>query len=402
MSNRLYNTVTFLTMPLIKYRLRERFGKSYVQQRLDGGRGPTGTYDVMIHAASVGEQQLVRPILDALSKADKRVLLTAATDTGLARAMQAAEMLSGVDAGYLPLDRPAPMKRFFHRVQARKLVLVETEIWPNLMAHAGQQGCEIILINGRLSDGSFRNYRRFRFALIDAFRSIDRCLVRSPEDGTRFHELGVPAERVRVTGNLKLCQRPEATPVDLKTDRPVVVFGSTREEEEALILEVAGDLFANGGLSAVFAPRHPERCETVQSEMEQAGLRVITSRDREAFRLASGEAVLVNETGRLLSFYRVADLCFVGGSLVPKGGQNFVEPMYFGKPVVTGVHLDNFRDLLPHFDGAMTVVETVRELRFVLERFGEYPEAFRKMGERGRERLKEDQDALEKTMEVLL
>ncbi len=402
MSNRLYNILTFLTLPFVKYQLQKRYGSTYVRQRLDGNNVPSGSFDVLVHAASVGEQQLVRPVLEALSAAGKRILLTAATDTGLARAMLVAEKLEGLTAGYMPLDRPGPMRAFFDRVQTEKLVLVETEIWPNLITMAKQRQIEIVLINGRLSDDSVQKYRRFRFLFGNIFGSIDRCLVRSSEDAARFRQLGVREDRIRVTGNLKLCQRPEAEPVVIETDKPVVVFGSTREQEESLILEAASDLFREGHLIPVFAPRHPARCETVEQEMREAGLNVITSRDRDHFQPGSASAILVNETGRLNSFYHRAGLCYVGGALVPKGGQNFVEPMYFGKPVVTGTHLDNFRDLIPEFSDVLTMVNNIRELRFVLDRFCEQPDAFQELGEKGRKRLEADQDALARTMEVLI
>ncbi len=398
----IYTLLTRAAFPFLKRKLVRRFGPEYIQQRLYPASHMAGSYDFLVHAASVGEQMVIRPVVQALIEQGKSVLLTAATDTGLERAVSHFGSMELVTTGYLPFDMKQPVNRFFEAVSFQTLVLVETEIWPLLIEQAKDGGARIVLVNGRLSDGAYRNYCRAGKLMASAFRAIDACLVRYEIDGDRFRRLGVKPDGIRITGNLKLVPVEAPEPIQIVADAPIVVFGSTREGEEAIILDGVEDMLVDNRICGVFAPRHPERATEVAAILEKAGLTVVTSGGRQVFDLEAGEIVLINETGRLRSFYAASDLCFVGGSLVDTGGQNFVEPVALKKPVVTGPHLDNFQDIYPLFADGMWQVQDGAGLRSLLDRFVTDKVPFEEKAERASASLSEQNRALERTMEVLI
>ena len=327
---KLYKLVTGALFPLVRSRLTRKYGPRYVQERLRIDPKMAGQYEFLVHAASVGEQQVIRPVVEVLAGAGRSILLTAATDTGLASARSHFGQFHNVVTGYLPFDREEPMSRLFSQVQFNSLVLVETEIWPLLIRKSKDAGARIVVVNGRLSDGAYRNYRRFRWLFRQYFAQLDTCMVRYEEDARRFEAVGVPRDRIQVAGNLKLVKMPVPEPVTVDTPMAVVVFGSTRDGEEEMILAAVGTLCREGRMMAVIAPRHPERSGMVAQLVEEAGLTVQLSSGLTRFRADIGVVIVANETGRLRSFYARADLCFGGGSLVNRGGQNFVEPLRLG------------------------------------------------------------------------
>lgn len=398
---KLYNVLSTLTFPFLKQKLRKRFGDAYIRDRMWKMPLAEGKFDYLVHAASVGEQNVVSAVIAELDRKGFSVLLTAATDTGLELAKKHHKNRKNITVCYLPFDLSGPVKRFFQSVQIKNLVLVETELWPRLILSAKNSGAKVILINGRISDSAFVNYQRFSRFLREVLEAIDSCVVRYGVDGERFQALGVPAERIRVCGNLKLSAWPDVSPVPIETDSPVMVFGSTREGEEELILDKLADGMKKGRPIPVFAPRHVERADEVEKLLADAGFQVMRSSGQDTFALAPGQALLVDETGRLLSFYATADLCFVGGSLVQKGGQNFVEPLFFGKPVITGNNLSNFQDILPVFEPFITIVDCPGELAFSVDIFLSTPEGFLQRAREGRLILEGEKQSLSCVLEAL-
>ncbi len=398
---KLYSILSVLAFPFLKKKMRRRFGDSYIRDRMWTSNSVSGRYDYLIHAASVGEQNVVAPVVAELARMGFKILLTAATDTGLAQAAKHHSDSDNVVRCYLPFDLSGPVNRFFDAIKIEKLVLVETEIWPRLILRAKKTGAKVFLINGRLSDTAFPGYRRFSIFLKDVLSAVDRCLVRYPLDGERFQAIGIAPERVRVCGNLKLSAWPEISAVSLIAKEPLMVFGSTRDGEEEMILDEMGDVMRNGHPIPVFAPRHVERSGEVARLLRHAGFDVILSSGKKEFNLKPGQALLVDETGRLLSFYAASDICFVGGSLVPKGGQNFIEPFFFGKPVITGSNLINFQDILHLFESFMTIVDTSRELAFAVETCLSAPAGFREKAKSARKMLESEKFALPCVLEEL-
>jgi 3-deoxy-D-manno-octulosonic-acid transferase len=314
-----------------------------------------------IHAVSVGEVRLALSLSRALRHSFPGVPLALTTGTATGRALAVAAAAG--DGGRpdliaaLPLDLPGPMGRFLDRLRPRAVLIVETEIWPNLLLLCARRGVPVILVNGRISPRAHARYsvvRRFLRAPLDAVRLFG---MQSEDDARRITDLGAPPGRIRVTGNLKYdLPVPEVAPalarrrIGLREKDTVLVAGSTAPGEEPAVLgafRALRDVDASARL--ILAPRHPERFDAADSALRQAGLRVVRF-SRMGTNPAGADpgtgpydALLLDTLGALPEIYAAADLVFVGGSLVRRGGQNILEPAALGKPVLFGPHVENFR-----------------------------------------------------------
>jgi 3-deoxy-D-manno-octulosonic-acid transferase len=294
-----------------------------------------------------------------------------------------------------PLDHPWCVATALSRVEPKLLALVETELWPTWIAATKRRGIPIVVVSGRLSDRSFPRYRRVRRLLGPTLRRLDAVGARSDLDAARFIELGVPEERVCVTGDLKL--EPQEGVATLAMDLvralsevPVIVAGSTHpgEEEPAHQALIACE---RAGLRAalVIAPRHPKRADQLQRELRAAGRRVRRRSRLEGPPLESGEILLLDTLGELPAVYAAASAAFVGGSLSPVGGHNLIEPIFAGCPVVFGPHVHNVRvhAELAETSGAGVRVENVEQLSAAIVEALRDPEARRKRVAKGQEAL---------------
>jgi 3-deoxy-D-manno-octulosonic-acid transferase len=337
--------------------LRERLGFSKVPPApLPGSR-------FWVHAVSVGEVMAAVPLVQALRvrwpAADVVVSTVTATGEQVARARLAdTSMLT------FPLDFAGAVRRTVERVRPACFIALETELWPNLLRALRQAGVPAVLANGRISDRSYRRYQLVRGLFRRVLDDVTLFCMQSEEDARRIISLGARPERVLVTGNLKM----EAPAGDAGAERlwrrllhlgdaPVLVAGSTHRGEEAIVLDAFQAARAGtDGLRLVLAPRHPERLDEVEGLVRARGLTVVR-RSRVGGGSVS-EVIIVDTMGELASLYAVADVIFVGGSLVPIGGHNVVEPALHAKPVLFGPHMTNFRDaaaLLLRADAAVQV-----------------------------------------------
>ena len=345
---------------------------------------------VWVHGASVGESLAALPLHDALRARGFATLASTTTVTGRAVLR---ERRRDLPVALAPLDHPWCTARALDRARPRALVLVETELWPSWTAAAARRGIPVIAVSARLSDRSFPRHRRFAFALGPTLRRLAAVGARSREDAERFVALGVPAERVEVTGDLKL--EPPREPPRLAgelaaflADAPLFVAGSTHPGEESAALAALGALEGAGRRAAlVLAPRHPERFDEVERLVRDAGRRVHRrSRLAGGARLGAGEVLLLDTIGELAAVYGLARSSFVGGSLVPRGGHNVLEPVVAGSPVLFGPHTENARAgvELVLAAGAGGRVASAEDLaRGLLDAWGS-PEAARARAERGR------------------
>ncbi len=397
-----YSCLTYLLFPFVKKRLKKRFDKEYLLKRTFKGKQTKKQFDYIIHAASVGEQILVAPLVKQLQEKGFRILLTAATDTGFNIATKTAKTKENVEAEYLPFDLYFPVKKFLKYRNTKKLILVETELWINLIEEAYNNNTEIIIVNGRISNSSFKTYQKLKFMFKNSLNKISKCLVRYEEDAKRFEQLGIAKSKIKITGNLKLAMNPKVEKLEINSKKPIVLFASTREKEEGIILNSIKILIENNEISTIFAPRHPERTKEIETLIKQQGFFVTFSKGNKSFNLKDNEVLIVNETGRLISFYNKADLVFVGGSLVSLGGQNFVEPFFFEKPVITGKHLDNFLDILPLFRPCLTVVEDENQLKEQIASYLKDPNSFILKGKQGKEILNKQQNSLSLTLKEIV
>ncbi|GIV15203.1 MAG: 3-deoxy-D-manno-octulosonic acid transferase [Armatimonadota bacterium] len=357
-----YNLFLILTSPLwlmyLLWRIVVR-GKSREgwAQRLGGlPLPPQGRKTIWVHAVSVGEVIAALPLLQALRAEfpEHHLLLTTLTPTGNATARQHLGKL--VDAvGYLPVDLPFAVGRALRRVRPDALIVMETELWPNLLMMAYHQGTRTLIANGRLSDRSLPTYRRFRWFFAQVLRCVDAICAQSEEDAKRFCSIGAPPDRVHIMGNTKFDQAAVgAQEVDadslrrelgLPHDAPVLVIGSSRAPEEENLIASAyhrlRERFPN--LCIVWAPRHVERADAVVEALKAKGfqpwLRTQGTPD------TPKEQIVLDTFGELGRVYAVGDVAIIGGSFVPLGGQNLLQPLAHGKPVVHGPYMHNFRDV---------------------------------------------------------
>jgi 3-deoxy-D-manno-octulosonic-acid transferase len=296
-------------------------------------------------------------------------------------------------------------------LRPRLVLIAETEFWPNFLRLAHASGARVAVVNARISDRSRPGYRRFRFILKRVLRNVDLFLAQTSEDASRLRDIGAPADRVQVSGNLKFdISAPDPPPIvaSLRMNfeqagaGPVVVCGSTVEGEEALLLRAFGNLLASHPRAVmILAPRRPERFNEVGLLLQQLGIRFWRRSSWSGDAIAGG-AFLVDTIGELASFYALADIAFVGGSLVARGGHNIIEPAHYGVPILVGNHTENFRDIVSWFQSqdAVRVVgpaEFPLVLTDLLSNKGERIA----LGRRGAEALRSQLGATDRTVAAL-
>ena len=368
-----------------------------------------------IHAVSVGEVEVARRILRELPEDGERlpVTLTATTATGLALARQT--LGERVTVAASPLDLVGPVKRFFNTVQPRALILIETELWPEMLHQAGVRGIPVAIINARLSDASYKGYRRIQRLLRPLLEPLTLVLTRDESDARRFEALGIPGDRVRVGGNIKYDLERDERPLEWRKDlsclannRPVFVAGSTMEGEEALILESLENLAEQGRPPfLILAPRHPERCESVARLLSERGLETLRRSRWTAGDSGPCDVFLIDTIGELARAYRHAAVAFIGGSLVPTGGHNPLEPAVWGVPVLTGPFVANFEEVYRELiaDGGARVVSDAEEMATAVTELVNDPALRRQMGSIGRSVVERNRGATARicsTLEGLL
>jgi len=386
---------------------RERMGRLPVYLNVDGDRS------IWIHAVSVGEVLAARPLIAALKERfpAHRVFVSTTTMTGNAVARKSVRGTDGLF--YAPFDWPGPVRKALDTLNPALLVLVETELWPNLIHEARRRGTRVAVVNGRVSLRSFSRYRRVRRFLKKVLADVDLFLMQGQAHAERIREMGAPSERVRVTGNLKFDAVEAARPPerlarlilgDGHHRRPLWVAGSTVAGEEEIILQ-AFHRVREGlpGTGLIVAPRHPERFSEVPALIEAAGFRCLRRTGLDPGVWRDGEVVLLDTLGELAQLYPLATVVFVGGSLVPSGGHNILEPAMAGKAVVVGPHMANFQEIADQFraEGALVQVSSAEELaREVLSLLTD-DERRRRLGERARNLIDRNRGALRGTVDAL-
>ncbi len=309
-------------------------------QRLRSVHGPR--VDVWAHAASVGEVESLIPLLERLIDRGLRVLVTTQTVTGRATVRR---RLPAIRARLAPLDWSPLTERSIARVAPRALVIVETELWPNLIWSAHRAGSPVVLVGARISDRSLPRYRLLSRFFTSVLRDIDVIAARSTEDGERFVEIGADRDAVVVVGDLKFDRpAPDEPSGDLRRsigEGPLFVAGSTHPGEDEIVIGAFSELRSRVAprLRLVLAPRHVDRAPAL---LRLAADRGFSARPRTKG-ASEADVVVLDTLGELASLYGMADLVFCGGSLVPVGGHNLLEPVQAGRVVMHGPHLENQR-----------------------------------------------------------
>src|SRR5213595_2453378 len=335
---------------------REKFGQRVgiydgaLRNRLSNQR------TTWLHAVSVGEVNIALKLANALRAFEPYLhcVLTTTTTTGFALANQNAP--SWMEVMYTPLDYWPIMRRAFSAIRPARIVLVEAEIWPNLAAEAHTRRISLALVNARLSPRSERRYQRFRFFLAPTFRLLDLVCVQEPEDAARWQRIGVERSRIKCTGSIKYDPDVQSQAVaallwDASSvgipDGAVLFGGSThRGEEEILATIFLGLRQQFPSLRLFIAPRHVERLREIRTQLNALGLQVALASEARAGREGDDtDCVLLDTIGELQRWYDIATVVFIGKSLTAHGGQNPVEPILAGKPVIFGPHMENFATL---------------------------------------------------------
>ena len=328
-------------------RIAERRGNS-------DNKRPVGAL-VWLHGASVGELAGALPLIERIARHDVNVLVTSGTVTSSELADD--RLPPGVIHQFIPLDTPRFMRRFLERWQPDLALFVESDLWPNMVIETSRRGVPMILVNGRMSENSFKRWRHLPRTIVNLLGRFDLCLARTPADAWRLSELGAP--RVVNTGNLKLdVPPPAADEGKLKAltsaidGRSVIAATSTHSGEDALVIEAHARLRANfPGLLTLIAPRHPERGLGVAEIARAAGLTAALRSRGEALTAAT-DIYIADTMGELGLIYRLAQAVFVGGSLVRHGGQNPIEPAKLGSAILHGPHVWNFTEIYEALDAA--------------------------------------------------
>ncbi|MGO8757844.1 MAG: 3-deoxy-D-manno-octulosonic acid transferase [Terracidiphilus sp.] len=401
-----------------KYRegLLERLGR--VPRRLARGSAQAGSRPLIwLHAVSVGEVLAITRLVRTLDAelADYSVVISTTTRTGQALAR---ERFDPDRVFYCPLDVPWAVRAYLNALRPSLLILAETEFWPNLLAGCYRRKIPVAVVNARVSDRSWPRYRKLRLLWRRFLSRLSRVLAQSQTDADRLLALGCRPDRVAVAGNLKFdvrtAQESEAARVlrSIAGGLRLVVAGSTLEGEEAALLEAWPRLLAaDPQLAMVLAPRHPERFSAVAALLDRSGIswrkRSDWAQETQTVQtspqpLRPGEIVLLDTIGELASVYALASVAFVGGSLVPAGGHNPLEPAQFAVPIAMGPYYDNFRAIMDEMRSHDALrIATAEELSTVLiDLLGNRPAA-EAMGARAKEVFDRQAGATDRCIEAI-
>lgn len=426
---RLYNFLFGLfflaTAPYYGWRLRrrgnwregfhERFGRygSKVKQALTNRRV------LWMHAVSVGEVNVCTQLIRALQPRlpNLKIVVSTTTTTGMGELKRL--LPSHILKIYYPIDRRLYVERAIRTIHPEAVVLVEAEVWPNFLWLVRDLRIPVFLVNARLSEKSFRAYKRFGFLFRQLFAAFTRVGCQNEADAQRLKELGCRPDAIRVVGNLKFdAARLEERPIvnvmsllgrlGLPSDARILVAGSTHAGEEALVADLFPRLKARfPGLFLVLAPRHFERGKEVGRELESRGVPfVYRSAMSDSTQMAQGsvDCLLLNTTGELKYFYEHADVIIIGKSLTASGGQNPIEPGALAKPMVFGPNMQNFEAIaraLVEKDGALQV-NSAAELETALTRILSDPAFARRLGQNAQAVVRENLGAIELTVDMIV
>ena len=413
MARRLYTLFFFLCLPLILLRLLYRaikapaYARRWAERFALGGDVRSG--GIWVHAVSVGESIAAAPMVRELLKRYPAlpITVTCMTPTG---SEQIRKLFGGqVGHAYLPYDLPWLQRRLLRRLQPKIGIIMETELWPNLVAEAGRARVPLVLANARLSARSARGYQRVGALVRPMFAALDWVAVQSQAEALRFIELGVGREQMQVTGSIKFDFRPDPQQVqqaqELRarwgSDRPVWIAASTHAGEDEQVLRAHRQVLATlPDALLILVPRHPERFDSVARQVSETGFGMV--RRSSGALPAADQQVLVGDTmGELVFLYACADLAFVGGSLVPNGGHNYLEPAALGLPVLSGPHRFNFTEISELLEGAgaLQVVADETALAVAVQQWLQDSPARQRAGQAGQAVVADNQGALERLLQ---
>ena len=414
----LYSLILYLSVPLVLLNLllrglRNRAYLERLPERFGCVPEPkSGLPVICVHAVSVGEVQASGALVKRLLRTYPgcQVLMTTITPTGAA---QVRSVFAGaVDHRYLPYDLPHAVGLFLRRIDPQLLVIMETEIWPNLLYYCKRRGVPAILVNARLSSASYRGYLRLRRFSATAVRMLSHIAARSAADAERFLALGADPVRVTITGNLKfdmgaeddIAGRAQLLRQTIAAERPVWIAASTHAGEEEQVLDAFDRVRQTlADCLLIIAPRHPERFDRVYNLCRRRGLDAARHSAAAASASRTADVYLLDSLGELPLFYACSDAAFVGGSLTPVGGHNVLEPAALGVPLISGQHTANFTEIIELFkaEDAIMMVTDAAQLAAAVINLLQDDALRRTRGARGQRLVRQNQGAIDSVMELL-
>ncbi|PKA69690.1 3-deoxy-D-manno-octulosonic-acid transferase [Pseudomonas baetica] len=419
MNRTLYTALFYLGLPLVAIRLwlRSRKAPAYAKrigERFTYGMPTLHPGGIWVHAVSVGESIAAAPMIRALLQRYPTlpITVTCMTPTGSERIQALFANEPRIQHCYLPYDLPCAAARFLDRVQPKLAVIMETELWPNHIHQCAKRAIPVALANGRLSERSAKGYGRFSKLTAPMLAEVSFFAVQTEAEAQRFRDLGARPETVEVTGSIKfdltidpqLLQRAAQLRGQWQAlERPVWIAASTHEGEDEVVLNAHRRLLANyPNALLILVPRHPERFNSVFEMCQREGF--ATVRRSTGANVEGETSVLLGDTmGELLFLYALADSAFVGGSLVPNGGHNLLEPAALAKPVISGPHLFNFLDIAAQLReaGALAEVDDAEGLAVEVQRLFELPRDAQRMADAGLAVMRRNQGALQRLLDGL-
>ena len=412
----LYTFVMYLVMPLIVLRLLVRGMRSPPYHRRWSERfgffdAPGFSGSLWVHAVSVGEVNAAEPLIKALRRdyPNASLVVSTVTPTGMARVHQL--FGDAVFHVYLPYDLPFAVNRFLQRIRPQLALIVETEIWPNLYHACHKRGVPMMIVNARLSDRSMRGYRALRGTVSSALRCVQVIAAQSVADAARYRLLGAAPQQIVVSGNMKFDMRipPHAAAAGASMrqqwgrQRPVWMAASTHEGEELAVLEAHLQVLKQfPDALLLIAPRHPERFKLVEHAVRALDFSVATY-SAEGIPAPSHQVFVIDAMGRLMPFYAASDLAFVGGSLVPIGGHNVLEPAALGRPVLVGPHTFNFAEITLSLirEGGAECVDSADRLGADVQRLLRDDGRRARMGEVAQQVFERERGAVQRIMQMV-
>lgn len=412
----LYSFIFLLAIPIIVLRLiwRGCRASAYFKrwsERFGLKPAPDSTKPVLwVHAVSVGEVEAARPLVDALREQypEHQLLITTMTPTGSARVglLYADSVLHC----YLPYDLPFAVSRFLKSARPELGLIMETELWPNLIHHAKALDIPMVLANARLSARSAAGYQRIATLTRSMLQSFSLIAAQSQDDRQRFIALGADKTQVHAVGNLKfeialpasLTEQAEAMRANWG-NRPVFIAASTHEGEDEIILNASRQIRADfPDLLLILVPRHPERFDKVAALSQRAGFKILRRKDN-GMCSRDIQVLVVDTMGELTLFYGTADIAFVGGSLVPRGGHNLLEPAALGRAVIIGPHYFNFSEISRQFLDANAALEidSSESLAAAVSDLLKNPQKRADMGQAGHKLILQSQGASKRLLNLI-
>ncbi|MFO7830755.1 MAG: 3-deoxy-D-manno-octulosonic acid transferase [Desulfuromonadaceae bacterium] len=388
--------------------LRERLGfiSSSELETIKGRRV------IWIHAVSVGETRAAIPLIKGLRRTypDAALVLSNVTETG----REIAESIPEIDLRiYFPVDFSLTVARALDTIKPALVLIVETELWPQFVRKCKQRAIPVMLVNGRISDRSFPRYRRVGALVLPVLRQISSFCMQSQQDASRIEALGADPEHIHVSGNVKFdqgeisCSSADVAALRAKFALPaqtkIWVAGSTHQGEDEIVIRIYRKLlYVFPDLILILVPRHPHRCRQIGELLTQENMEWRLRSSQSETQLRHGDVLLVDTLGEMVEFYTIADVVFVGGSLVPVGGHNILEASMVNKPVLFGPHMQNFKEIAQYIISAQGFgkVAGEAELEQLLTRLLHNPEAAHAAGLSGSAILQQHAGATAHTLAV--